>query len=362
MKAWMLDEPGKPLALREEPTPQARRGAVLLRMEAVPLLSYTRAYVEGKLPYAFPPGPFSPGTNGIGRIEAVGEAVFGFRPGQRVAVHPYWRADETVAEPEQVLIGLTGISAASAPLLADFRHGSLRELAQFPASTIVALEGLDAVPSARLAALGKFSVPFGGLRRGRLAAGEVVAVNGATGYFGSAAVLAALALGASRVVALGRRAQSLAKLVELGEGRVKAVVLTGDGARDVAAIREAAGGGVDLAFDMVGHATDAEATLAALRSLRRNGRLVLMGSMQVALPIPYGEMLLNNWELIGNFMYTRADYLTLVSLVASGQLSLDGIDVTTFPFAQLEAGIDRAGAAQGLQCTVVAAEGARAWG
>lgn len=362
MKAWMLDQPGKPLALREEPTPQPRRGAVLLRMQAVPLLSYTRAYVEGKLPYAFPPGPFSPGTNGVGCIEAVGEGVFGFRAGQRVAVNPYWRADETVAEPEQVLIGLTGISAGSASLLEDYRHGTLRELAEFPASTVIALDGLDAVPSSRLAALGKFSVPFGGLRRGRLSAGETVAVNGATGYFGSAAVLAALALGAGRVIALGRRAQALTKLVELGAGRVRPVVLTGDGARDVAAIREAAGGGVDLAFDMVGHASDAGATLAALRSLRRNGRLVLMGSMQVELPIPYGEMLLNNWELIGNFMYTRADYLALVSLVASGQLSLDALDVTAYPFAQLEAAIDRAGEAQGLQCTVVEAEDERAWG
>jgi alcohol dehydrogenase len=362
MKAWMLDEPGKPLTLRDEPTPHVRRGAVLLRMEAVPLLSYTRAYLEGKLPYAFPPGPFSPGTNGIGRIEAVGEGVFSFRPGQRVAVNPYWCADETVPEPEQVLIGLTGISAASGPLLGDFRHGTLRELAEYPASTLVALDGLDAVPSSRLAALGKFSVPFGGLRRGRLAAGEGVVINGATGYFGSAAVFAALALGASRVVALGRRERALAELVERGGGRVASVLLTGDLARDVAAIREAAGGGADLAFDMVGQATEANATLAALRSLRRNGRLVLMGSMQVELPIPYGEMLLNNWELIGNFMYTRADYLMLVSLVASGQLSLDGVDVTTYPFAQLETAIDRAGASQGLQCTVVSAEGERAWG
>lgn len=362
MKAWMLDQPGQPLALREEPAPHPRRGAVLLRMEAAPLLSYTRAYLDGKLPYAFPPGPFSPGTNGVGRIEAVGDGVYGFRAGQRVAVNPYWRADETVGEPEQVLIGLTGISAGSQPVLADFPHGTWRELAEFPASTIIALDGLEAQPSSRLAALGKFVVPFGGLRRGRLAAGEVVAINGATGYFGSAAVLAALALGASRVVALGRRVQSLNKLVEVGGSRVKPVALTGDSARDAAAIREAAGGGVDLAFDMVGHATDANATLAALRSLRRNGRLVLMGSMQVELPIPYGEMLLNNWELIGNFMYSRADYLALVALVASGQLSLDAVELATFPFAQLEAAIDRAGAAQGLQCTVVSAESEGAWG
>jgi alcohol dehydrogenase len=361
MKAWMLDEPGKPLALRDEPIAQPRRGAVLLRMEAVPLLSYTRAYLEGKLPYAFPPGPFSPGTNGIARIEAVGDGVFGFRKGQRVAVNPYWRADETVDEPEQVLIGLTGISAGSAPMLADFPHGTLRELAEFPASTLVALDGLETMASTRLASLGKFSVPFGGLRRGRLTAGETVVVNGAGGYFGSAAVLAALALGASRVVALGRRPKALAPLVELGRGRVKAVVLTGDGASNVAAIREAAGGGADLAFDMVGHATDADATLAALRSLRRNGRLVLMGSMEVPLPIPYGEMLINNWELIGNFMYTRADYLALVTLVASGQLSLDSVDITAYAFAQLESAIDRAGSAQGLQCTVVSSECEGGW-
>ena len=113
MKAWMLDQPGKPLVLRDEPTPQPRRGAVLVKMEAVPLLSYTRAYIEGKLPYAYPPSPFSPGTNGVGRIAAVGEGVFGLRPGQRVVVHPYWVADEAVAEPEQILIGLTGISAAT---------------------------------------------------------------------------------------------------------------------------------------------------------------------------------------------------------------------------------------------------------
>jgi alcohol dehydrogenase len=362
MKAWMLDEPGKPLVLRDEPEPQPRRGAVLVRMEAVPLLSYTRAYVDGKLPYAYPPGPFSPGTNGVGRVVAVGEGVLSYRPGQRVAVHPYWVADEAVREPEQILVGLTGISAGGTPMLAAYPHGTLRELAELPASTIIPLDGLDDLPSTRLAALGKFSVPFGGLRRGRLAAGETVVVNGATGYFGSAAVLAALALGAARVVAIGRRAAPLEALAQFGQGRVVPYALTGDSARDIAAIREAAHGGADLAFDMVGHATDPDATLTALRSLRRNGRLVLMGSMEVPLPVPYQEMLLNNWELIGHFMYTNADYRALVALAASGQLALDAVELAPYPFVQLEAAIDRAGSAQGLQCTVVYADGEKAWG
>src|ERR1700722_7584180 len=168
MKAWMLDEPGQSLALREVAQPQPRRGAVLVRMEAVPLLSYTRSYIEGKLPYAYPPGPFSPGTNGVGRVEAVGEGVVAFHAGQRVAVNPYWVADETVREPAQALLGLTAISADSGVLLADFPHGTLRELAEFPAATLIALDGLEDLSSTRLAVLGKFAVPFGGLRRGRL--------------------------------------------------------------------------------------------------------------------------------------------------------------------------------------------------
>ncbi|HKU01119.1 MAG TPA: zinc-binding dehydrogenase, partial [Paraburkholderia sp.] len=184
-------------------------------------------------------------------------------------------------------------------------------------------------------------------------AGETVVVNGAAGAFGSAAVLDALALGASRVVALGRRAAALEPLAALGGGRVASVALSGDSARDTEAIRAAAGGGVDLAFDMVGRATDPNATLAALRSLRRNGRMVLMGSMEVDLPIAYREMLINNWELMGHFMYNGADYRALIALVRSGQVPLDAIEIERYPFDALETAIDAAEQAQGLTCVTV---------
>ncbi|CAG9253939.1 hypothetical protein PUN4_2010012 [Paraburkholderia unamae] len=131
------------------------------------------------------------------------------------------------------------------------------------------------------------------------------------------------------------------------------VALTGEAARDTEAIRAAANGAVDLAFDMVGHATDPNATLAALRSLRRNGRMVLMGSMEVDLPIKYGEMLLNNWELMGHFMYSGADYRALIALVQSGQVPLDAIEVERHAFDALEAAIDAAEQAQGLTCVTV---------
>jgi alcohol dehydrogenase len=81
------------------------------------------------------------------------------------------------------------------------------------------------------------------------------------------------------------------------------VRLSGDLQADVASLRAAAGGDAEIAFDMVGQAQDANATLAALHSLRRGGRL--MGSMTTPLPPPYGEVIRNNWEIIGQFLHAR---------------------------------------------------------
>jgi NADPH:quinone reductase-like Zn-dependent oxidoreductase len=141
-------------------------------------------------------------------------------------------------------------------------------------STVAPVEGLERLGAAQLAVLNRAIVPFGGLLRGRLAAGETLVVNGATGAYGSAAVLLGLAMGAARVVAAGRNAAALEALVEATGPRVAAVRLTGDVAIDAAKLREVCGGGAEIAFDMVGRAGDANATLAALRSLRRGGRLL----------------------------------------------------------------------------------------
>gem|GEM_PF-3797300 len=45
-----------------------------------------------------------------------------------------------------------------------------------------------------------------------------------------------------------------------------------------------------MAFDMVGGARHLNATLAALCSLRRRCRLVLMGSMNASLPLSYTDL------------------------------------------------------------------------
>jgi alcohol dehydrogenase len=67
MKAWRLDSLGGTLRLEDAPIPEPRAGSVVVRIEASALMSYLKAYVEGRLLiYSPPDGPFTPGGNAIG--------------------------------------------------------------------------------------------------------------------------------------------------------------------------------------------------------------------------------------------------------------------------------------------------------
>jgi alcohol dehydrogenase len=353
MKAWRLEKLGGRLALEEVPIPEPRPGGVLVRVEATSLVSYIRAYVEGRLPfYNPPPAPFTIGTNAVGTISAVGPSVWRLKPGQRVVVSPHVVARENVDDPPQILMGLTS-SADAAPMLADWPDGTLAEYALVPAEAATPLDGLEALDPTALAALSRFVVPFGGLLRGRLQPGETLVVNGATGAFGTAAVLLGVAMGAARIVAAGRNAAALAEVAKAAGPRVPTATLSGDVAADSKAIREMAGGGAHIAFDMIGGATDPRSTLAALMSLRRGGRLVLMGSMTVDLPIPYTMVMLNDWEILGQFMYPASAYRRLLGMVRAGLLDPRAVKARIFALTELPAAMEAAAAAGNLEVAVV---------
>ena len=353
MKAWKLRRPGGELMLVDVPVPELRWGSVIVRMQAAPLLTYFEQWVAGQLPYAYPQRTFTPGTNGVGVVDTVGPGVYHFKPGDRVYVDPLLVTNENVAEPAQILTGLTGIGPNSDALLADWADGTYAEYVLAPPGVLTSLEGLEGFAAARLAPLSKFSITLGGLLRGALAPTEALIVNGATGYFGSAAVLLGVALGARVVVALGRDQAGLGRLAELGGARVKTVRLTGDVASDIDAAKQAAGGPLDIGLDIVGRASDPNSTLTALQVLRRGGRLLLMGSMSVKLPIDYAQVLANNWSIIGNFMYQKDAFRRLTALITTGALDVDRVAVTAFPLAELPAAARKVATLSGLQAVVL---------
>jgi alcohol dehydrogenase len=360
MKAWRLHGPGR-LALEEVDTPQARPGGVMVRMEAAPVLSYMRHVIDGSLGYAMPAFPFVPGTNGVGIVESPGAGVYHVKRGDRVALNPHHVVDERVANPAQILVGLTAMGAgrfADMPpeplaLQKDWPNGVFAQYASLPAACVTVLMGLNDMSADRLTAISKFVVPYGGFLRGKFEPGEVAIVNGASGYFGSAGVLVALAMGAMLVVAAGRDRAALDAVAKAGGTRVRIVVLSGDVAADTDALRRAGDGVASFALDIVGRAQSAASTTATLGALCRGGRLVLMGSVSQPLSMNVGAMLANDWSVIGNFMYPKDAPARLARMISSGVLNLDAIAIQRFPLAQLPAAMDAAARMRALDLTVV---------
>jgi alcohol dehydrogenase len=93
--------------------------------------------------------------------------------------------------------------------------------------------------------------------------------------------------------------------------------------------------------------------LAALRSLNRGGRLILMGTMTVPLPVSYVEMMFDGWEIMGQFMYPRESYQRLLDLIRSGQLDMNMIRPIVNPLAQLRQAMERATKVGSFECVVI---------
>jgi alcohol dehydrogenase len=78
-----------------------------------------------------------------------------------------------------------------------------------------------------------------------------------------------------------------------------------------------------------------------------------MGSAEVPLEVPFREMLANDWEIVGKFMYERQAPGQLAALATSGLLDLAKIRVKTFKLAELKQAIEAAASMQGLDLTAV---------
>jgi alcohol dehydrogenase len=240
-KAWRLHAHND-LRFDEIETPTPAPDGVLVHIEAGMVLSYMGRVLSGQVPYSLPPMPFVPGTNAIGRVIEVGGDVSHVRTGDRVFLSPHLRGDVPDSDPPQILIGLTATVTTPAALAmqARWRDGVFAEIAHWPAACVTPMFNIGDRPAIELIGLAKLIAPFGGLQRTGLRGGETILVNGATGYFGSGAVMLAASMGAGRVVAIGRKRDALENLRDVFGGRVIPAVITGDAEKDLPIIRNAA--------------------------------------------------------------------------------------------------------------------------
>ena len=85
MKAAVVRELGKPLAIEEVPVPQPNENQVLVRIAATGICHTDLHAVKGDWPVK-PSPPFIPGHEGVGTVAAIGRAVRGVKEGDRVGI------------------------------------------------------------------------------------------------------------------------------------------------------------------------------------------------------------------------------------------------------------------------------------
>jgi alcohol dehydrogenase len=244
--------------------------------------------------------------------------------------------------------GLERAREGGLKLQRHFRDGSFAEQSRLPTENVKPIGPIDPADAGRWCALGTLLVPYGGLMAARLQAGETVLVSGATGNFGSAAVLLALAMGAAWVIAPGRNAAMLAALARRFGPRVRTVQLTGDEAEDTRRMNEAAPGPIDCVLDILPPEAPASAARAAIMAVRPYGRVALMGGVGMQggenLALSYAWIMRNCVTIAGQWMYAPDAALRLAAMIRAGALDLGHFEVTAFGLDQVNVAVDHAAA------------------
>jgi NADPH:quinone reductase len=168
--------------------------------------------------------------------------------------------------------------------------GGMAEQAVAPTYLTFALpEQLDFAQGAALI-LNYHTVYFALKLRGRLREGERVLVHGAAGGVGTAALQVAKALGASTIAVVSTEEK---ERVAREAGADEVVRSDGPWREQVV---ELTGGGVDVVLDPVG----GERFTDSLRSLREDGRVLVVGFTEGSIPeVKVNRLLLRNVSVVG---------------------------------------------------------------
>jgi NADPH:quinone reductase-like Zn-dependent oxidoreductase len=321
VRAVRIHEDGGPevLVLEEAPDPVPGPGEVLVRLRAS-ALNHLDVWIRKGLPSV--PKPRILGADGAGLVEAIGEGVSGFEPGERVVLNP----------------GIE-VGGGRIHVIGEHGDGTNAELIAVPATNVHPIpDGLSFEEAAAFPLV--FETAYRMLvTRAGLREGEWVLAWGIGGGVSTAILAIGKALGANVVVTSSSEAK-LARARELG---ADATVnhATGDVKE---AVQEATGGrGADIVVETVGEATWA----TSLQVAAPGGRLTVCGATSG--PNPPAALHRVWWKqlsILGSTMGTGEDFAGAFELVKSGR-ARPVVD-TVLPLEEIRAGHERLEAGEQL--------------
>lgn len=299
MRAVQMIQPGAPLEFRDIPIPGGGDNDILVRVRAAGICHSDAHYRAGTSPMGRL--PITLGHEIAGEVEWLGSKVTNVQAGDRVAVHYniscgecYYckRGDEQFC--------------TSVQMLGHHIDGGYADYVAVPAHNAVPLP--EEIPfEAGATLMCASATALHALRKGRVKAGETVAVFG-VGGLGLSAVQLARALGAVEVYAVDIQPDKLELASEYSAIPIDA------GRRD--AVEEilnlTKGRGVDVALEMIGLPKTMNQTVASVGPL---GRAVIVGISKAPLEVnPYTTLIGKEVEVIGSNDHLLDELHTLMDL------------------------------------------------
>jgi L-iditol 2-dehydrogenase len=301
-------------AVQEVERPRPGSFEVLCRVRAVTICGTDPHIIQGHYPGFWPKAwPLVPGHEWCGDVVEVGEgaAALGWTAGTRVAGTSHaacgycWRCIEgryNICEN----FGVEGLHA-------QYGHNTDGAYAEYVVHSIKSVFAVpDELSDEEAAMLDPTAIALHTVVRGGHRPGDTVVVVG-PGVMGLLVAESALALGAGRVVVVGR-GQRLQKAAELGHETVD--FTAGD---PVAAVRELTGGaGADVVLECSGAA---DAVGECVEMARKGGRVAVIGIPMEDARIPTQRLVLDEIDVVG-VRACAGEMPRAIALVAAGRIRL----------------------------------------
>ncbi|MBE8469670.1 zinc-dependent alcohol dehydrogenase family protein [Streptomyces justiciae] len=343
MRAVVFERYGEPAEVREVPDPEPAPHGVVVRVAATGLCRSDWHGWQGHDPDITL--PHVPGHELAGVVEAVGDRVTGWRPGDRVTV------------PFVCACGSCAACAAGDHQICErqtqpgFTHwGSFAQYVALDHADVNLVAVPEDLSFATAASLGcRFATAFRAVvQQGRVAAGEWVAVHGCGGV-GLSAVMIAAASGA-RVVAVDVSPQALELARKFGAVAAVDASAVGDTA---AAVRELTGGGAHLSLDALGSPVTCAASVNSLRRRGRHLQVGLLPSADGTTPVPMARVIALELEILGSHGMAAHTYPGMLELVRAGVLRPDLLVTSTIDLTATPAALASMATTPGAGVTVI---------
>lgn len=333
MKALQLVAPST-LAVVDLPAPLPGAGEVRLRVKACGICGSDLHGMDGSSGRRIP--PLVMGHEASGTVDAVGEGVGAWKTGDRATF------DSTVWCGECDWCRSGRVNLCDSRQVVGVACAEFRRDGAFAEHVVVPARILHRLPDTLSFEEAAFAEPVGVALHAVARAGDVggrtVLVVGA-GLIGLLVIQALRRAGAAGIVAVDLDEGRLALARELGADTT--VVAGNPGVPEV-----------DIAMEVVGAAPTVD---LAVRSVRKGGRVVLVGNLSPSVPLPLQVVVTRELDVVGTCAIA-GEYPDALEAIASGEIRVKPLISARMPLAEGVTAFARAAAPGALKVLVVDGE------